>query len=340
MVAFDRYRQAAEFLFTGSPITASSRSMPLTSRNSLTLSGLLVNAVYSYDKARRRLVANDYSRSLGDPEPLIVSEFLGPGARLHHSSKSSGSSRGRGSRGGRGRAVTGSSDRSSQTCNRWNSERTGCSEPCPYGRATSVTAAARATVPTPHTTLNPALLNHQPPTLDLAYLGPQRTLFQASQPSTATLPPRFSARASETTAVAPYTPTEAELSLQASLDPAIFHRGPTTVDTDLFPVHSRSPHPLYVDYLVQGFTEGFSFGYQGPRTAFVLDNLPSASLAPEKIDENIAEESAAHRLSLPLAAPPDPAPSVPDRPGSEKTLHQSPHDLSSLRSTTWRHERQ
>ena len=63
------------------------------------------------------------------------------------------------------------------------------------------------------------------------------------------------------------------------------------------------PDTAFVDYLVHGFTHGFSIGYRGPREHRFSHNLPSARHRPTVIGDYIAAECSAGNTVGPFTMP-------------------------------------
>lgn len=62
--------------------------------------------------------------------------------------------------------------------------------------------------------------------------------------------------------------------------------------------------PSTVDYLKDGFENGFSLDYSGSSIPLHSNNLVSASQNPEVVHKTLAKELASHRLAGPFKSPP------------------------------------
>ena len=147
----------------------------------------------------------------------------------------------------------------------------------------------------------PTPLRAAPLPLELAYARPHRNLFRGESATPGRAPPLYSSAISEHEEIEPYVLSHAERELSLSLPHPAFARGWTRIQTDRLRHYTRNhPNRPLVDFLLQGFTEGFSFGYKGDAKPFELPNLRSVNLAPDKIDDNVATEVGLGRMSQPM----------------------------------------
>lgn len=138
---------------------------------------------------------------------------------------------------------------------------------------------------------------------------PQQPLFHESQPLTDfyTPPCLLSGLATEDTKLLPYVYTQSEKVILSSIDPQFFYVGPTPVRlSNLWDLLTDHSNPGYVAYMLQGFSEEFSYNFKGPFESLELENLHLVNLAPHKIDENIGEELQLQHLSGPFSVLPNP----------------------------------
>lgn len=81
-------------------------------------------------------------------------------------------------------------------------------------------------------------------------------------------------------------------------------RLPTPIKPQILAKYLQGYDPTLAQFLLNGFTEGFSLEYQGRRSSRVCPNSTSAGEHPEVIDRKIASELKEGRILGPFTFPP------------------------------------